>query len=118
MCNADLGAHLILFVPKLIGQSMSKAEELVWEQVQHLQTGDFDEELLKSTQLTLTLDHARNLETGTNRLDVLSDLFVNNMNWTDYLQKPERINAVTKEDIMRVATHNIVRNNRHFTGRP
>src|SRR5690554_6537893 len=117
MCNADLGAHLILFVPKLIGQSMSKAEELVWEQVERLQTGDFDEELLKATQLTLTLDHARNLETGTNRLDVLSDLFVNNMNWTDYLQKPERINAVTKEDIMRVATQYYGKNHLAFHSR-
>lgn len=117
MCNADLGAHLILFVPKLIGQSMSKAEELVWEQVERLQTGDFDEELLKSTQLTLTLNHARNLETGTDRLDVLSDLFVNNMNWTDYLQKPERINAVTKEDIMRVATQYYGKNHLAFHSR-
>ena len=99
----ELGGTLVIIVPKIIGQSINKAEQLVDEQIKRLRTGDFDDELLLAVKTELKKDHESSLEDMRGRAYTMADMFLYGETWDDYLNTPAQIEKVTKEDVMRIA---------------
>ncbi len=99
----DHGSYLVLFVPKIAGQSFKKAEEMVEEGLAKLRNGEFSDELFQAVKLDLLKENQRSLETPENRANLIMDAFINRESWEDVLAATHHIEQVTREDIIRVA---------------
>jgi zinc protease len=99
----DLGTALILFVPKIIGQSFQAADDLVRAQLDSLKKGRFSEELLEAIKLNYRKRYLMNLESVDGRANMLVEAFVKGTSWEEMLEEIHQIEKVTKKDIIRVA---------------
>ncbi len=100
----DYGAMMVLIIPKIIGQSLKKAEKLVFKEIEKLYTEEIDDQYLEAIKLNIVKEHHEELENPTNRAFVIGQLFTSGKTWEDVIKYPELIAAVTKEDIRRVAS--------------
>ncbi len=99
----DHGSSIVFFIPKIVGQSLSKAEKLILSQLDSLKAGNFDESLLESLKLEKYRDFQTGLENNTERAMLLADAFISGEKLERVFDYPERILAVTKEEIVRLA---------------
>ncbi|MDP6853223.1 MAG: pitrilysin family protein, partial [Candidatus Marinimicrobia bacterium] len=103
MDYADLGANNFIFVPKLFFQSLNKAEKLVLGQIEKLKAGDFDDEFFNAVKLTMIRQNEENMESMEGRLFTLIDAHVKGRSWDDIISLPEKINTITKEEVVAIA---------------
>lgn len=108
MLNNDLGSIIIFFAPKIVGQKLESAEQLVLQQIEMLKKGEFSDELLEGIKLNYRKTIERQLESKNGRAMLLIQCFTEGRNWEDMLSIPDRINKITKADIVRVS-------NQYFT---
>lgn len=99
----DHGSYIILFVPKIVGQSFGKAEELVNKGLDQLKNADFTIEMLDAVKLEVRKEYMRNLETMNGRYGMIMQAFINGRSWEDMLDEIHQLEAVSSEDIMRVS---------------
>lgn len=99
----DAGLLGILVVPKLLFQSKDKAEKLVWEQIDRIKNGDFSEELFNNLKLEVLVGYEKTLETPDSRAAVMINLLSQGSSWEDFLKRRDRIESLTRDDLMRVA---------------
>ena len=92
------------FVPNIPFGSRKKAEKTCIEQIEKLKKGDFSDEFLKSTKLLLVKDAQESLENIDNRADVMTTAASHELSWNNVLNRGKDIAAVSREDIMRVAS--------------
>ncbi len=98
--KTELGGYYIAFVPKIVGQSLQKAEGLVTDQLQRLKNGDFDKQLLEGVKAELKVSYEQNLEDMRWRTYAIMDAFLYDIAWEKYLSAPEEIDKITREDII------------------
>ena len=60
--HTELGGYYILVVPKIIGQSLKSAEDLVIKQLNKLKAGDFSDTLLRGVKTELRIYYEPFLE--------------------------------------------------------
>ncbi len=108
MLNNDLGSVIILFAPKIVGQKLESAEKLILEQLELLKKGTFSDELLEGIKLNYRKTIERQLESTNGRAMLLIQCFTQGRSWDEMLSIPDRINKITKADIVRTA-------NQYFT---
>ncbi len=101
--GADHGAMGFLFIPKLVFQTFKGAENVVIEEIEKVKNGDFSDEYLQSIKLTIIKEHETGLENVSGRLNYALDMILNDRSWEDIANYPNKIQQVTKEDIIRVA---------------
>ncbi|NLA25178.1 MAG: insulinase family protein, partial [Bacteroidales bacterium] len=99
----DYGQSVFLIIPKIIGQKLEKAEELVKKEIYRLRDGDLDEKLLESVKLELYRDFQLNMESNEYRGEMLASAFGRNQKIDDLLSYPKLIMKISKEDVVRVA---------------
>ncbi|MFH0866925.1 MAG: insulinase family protein, partial [Bacteroidota bacterium] len=101
--NNDYGSAVFLFVPKILGQSLENAEALIMNEFDSLRKGAFDDWLLEAVKKDIYTEFKLNLESFDNRAVLIAQAFAQNRDIDDYLIYPDKINKITKEDIVRVA---------------
>jgi predicted Zn-dependent peptidase len=99
----DHGSYAIVFIPKVIGQSFGSAEKIVNDGLMALKTGNFSDELLQALKLEYSKEFQRNFESTENRAYLLIEAFTEGREWEDILNELNEVEAVTQEDITRVA---------------
>lgn len=99
----DHGSYLILFIPKIIGQSFTSAESLVSEGLLALRNGNFPVEMFEASKLEFRKEHQRKLETAQNRAYLMMQAFIENRTWEEILAEIDEIEKITIDDITRVA---------------
>lgn len=100
----DHGAGIVLYVPKLVGQKLETAESLIIEQIKRLGKGDFDVQMLDAVKQRLYIDFQTSMESIENRAVLLATAFTSGLDIQEMLNYPEKVMAVTVEDVMRVAS--------------
>lgn len=99
----DNGTNIILYIPKIIGQSHNKAEELVTACLDSIKQGRFSDDLFEATKTNILSYRLRQTES----LSKLSNLFLSfettGKTYEKYLQETERIRNITKEEVIAVA---------------
>ena len=93
----------IIVVPKLVSQSCRTAEKLIWKQVERLKNGDFTDEIFNSLKREQLRTHLTNLEDIDSKSQILVRLFSQGRKWSDYLDEQERLDALTKDDVVKIA---------------
>jgi zinc protease len=99
----DYGATLVFYVPKIIGQSHEAAEDIVKEAFTKLKAGDFSDEFLQAIKKNMVQEWELKWESNDERALEIANAFVQKRDWKEYVAETNRINKLTKEDIVRVA---------------
>jgi zinc protease len=99
----DHGASIMFVVPKIIGQSVEKAEGLVKDKIKMVHNGEFSEDIIESIKLNLRKDLLRQWENNQSRVMEMASAFSQDRSWGDFIQREAQIMAVTKEDVIRAA---------------
>ncbi|MDR2118748.1 MAG: insulinase family protein [Tannerellaceae bacterium] len=105
----DAGILGVIVIPKLVFQTLSGAKELAWHEIERIKRGDFSDELFSSLKLEQKRKHVSRLEDINSRSEVMITLFSQGKSWNSYLEEAERINDLTKDDIVAIAR-------KYFTG--
>ncbi|MDD3876870.1 MAG: insulinase family protein [Bacteroidales bacterium] len=101
--NNDHGSSVILFIPKIVGQSLNKAEKLIMNELDRLRRGDFDDALFEAVKNELYTDYISSFENLESRTVLLAQAFSQYKDIRDIMNYPEKIRAVTKQDVLRAA---------------
>lgn len=105
----EAGILAVAVVPKLIFQTYKGAEKLVWKEINRVKNGDFTDDVFNSLKQEQHRQYASNLENIDSRAQIMMSLFSQGKSWNEYLQGIAKIDALTKEDVVRVAR-------KYFTG--
>ena len=99
----EAGILAVAIMPKLLIQSYSSAEKMVWDEINRVKNGDFSDEMFNSLKLEQKRQYASSLENSDSRATIMMNLFSQGKSWNDYLNEVARIESITKEDVVRVA---------------
>ena len=99
----DAGTNVIIYIPKLIGQKHEAAEELIWKCIDSVKRGDFSDALLESIKMRMTIERKRMLENISGIAGLLEELEASGSSYERWLAEGERLQKLTKKDIMKVA---------------
>ena len=99
----EAGILAVAIMPKLLIQSYSSAEKMVWDEINRVKNVYFSDEMFNSLKLEQKRQYASSLENIDSRATIMMNLFSQGKSWNDYLNEVARIESITKEDVVRVA---------------
>jgi predicted Zn-dependent peptidase len=85
------------------GQTHAEAEQLLLGVVAKLKAGEFTQAEIDAIELHEDIRDKRALESNRARLGRMLDAFIARRSWAEVLARRERLRAVTREDVIRVA---------------
>ncbi len=103
VCLEDAGMNAVIYIPKLFGQKHEAAEELIWAAIDSVKEGRFSDKLLESIKMNNLMGRKRIVESYSSIASLLENLERTGSNYDEWLRDNERLQSITKEDIMRVA---------------
>ena len=99
----DYGANLVIYVPKLLGQSHENAENLIFGCIDQLKKGEFSDDLFEAVKMSMLTERLKDTES----LGKLSSLFLElestGQTYEEYLAETERLKTITKAEIVAIA---------------
>ena len=101
----DHGANIIIYVPKLIGQSHEKAEDIVFASLEKLKNGEFSDDLFEAIRTDMLMERMRQTEDFQHLSQLFLELEMRGMTYDDYLAETERIKKITKEEVVKMANN-------------
>ena len=99
----ESGILAVAVIPKLMFQTYSGAEKLVWKEINRIKEGDFSDEIFNSLKEEQRRQYATDLESIDSRTRIMMTIYSQGKSWEDYLQDVSKIEALTREDVIRVA---------------
>ena len=99
----EAGMLGFIILPRLVIQTYKMAEKLVWREINRVRNGDFPEEMFESIKQEKLRKHITDLEDIDSRSQTMIRLLTQGKTWNDYLNELRRADALTKEDIVRIA---------------
>ena len=92
------------------GQSHDDLEKLLLASIDKLKKGDFTDADLAAAVLSHDIGAQRQQETNNGRLGLMEEAFISGEDWRQAAGKLERMRAVKKDDVMRVANKYLTAN--------
>lgn len=99
----EAGILAVAIVPKLVLQTYRGAEKLVWREINRVKQGDFTDEIFNSLKEEQRRQYSSSLENIDSRARIMMSLYSQGKSWNDYLAEVSSIEAMTREDVIRVA---------------
>lgn len=99
----EAGMLGLIILPRLMTQTYAAAERLVWREINRIRSGDFSREMFESLKQEQLRRHITELEDIDSRSRIMIRLFTQRKKWADYLTELQRMEALTKDDIVRIA---------------
>jgi len=100
--NVDYSTYYLIGTPKE-KQSLKQVRKILLAEVEKLKKGDFSEELLKAIIRNKKRNELIGQQNNLNRIYKMLDAFIYQKPYEDVVSSLERLDALTKEDIVRVA---------------
>jgi len=98
----DYGAQFLYGIPKE-GQSLEEVETLLLEQLELIKKGEFEDWLVPAIINDFKKNTKRGLESDPARVSDMRSSWIELKPWENHVARFDRMEAVTKEDIVRVA---------------
>ena len=108
--QTDYTAYFMQGAPKA-GQSLDEVKDLLLAQVDALRKGEWDESLLAAGIANYKLQVQQMLEENSSRADLFVNAFVNGQEWADVVNRVERMEQITREDVLAFANEHLKDNN-------
>ncbi len=99
----EYGGSFIIFAPKIIGQSLNKAEALVLEQLKRLKSGDFDESLIETAKKQLYTQIATSLESIEGKGEYIGEIVAQGRSANEVNEFSNKIEGIDKAKIIELA---------------
>lgn len=99
----DQGAIGFLFIPKILGQSLKNAENLIWECIDQVKQGKFSNDLFEAIKMEYIAEHIQGLENMENKFRAILQNEMDGNEWEDYLDELDKMRKLSKEDLVTVA---------------
>lgn len=99
---ADGSAYVMYGMPKE-GQTLDDVREILIEQIRKLRAGDFPDELVPAVINNLKRNRQFSLFNNSSRADLYVDAFVNGVDWADEVADMDKLDKVTKADVVAMA---------------
>lgn len=103
---ADYGMFLLNARPKA-GQTLEEARDLLLAEVDKLRKGDFDESLLRAVVANIKLETMQEYDSNSGRARAYVDAFIYGVDWADKVHQIERMEKITKADIVKFANEKL-----------
>jgi len=104
----EAGSVMVLYMPKLLFQKESKATALIMDTFKTLKEGDFSDEYFESCKLSFKKVLVSQTEDLSERMQQMVFALSDNLDWNEIIARSEKIDAMTKEDLVNLA-------NKYFT---
>ena len=108
--NYDYGQFMRYGQPKS-GQTLEEVRDLLLAEVEKVKNGDFTEELLKAIIKNNKKDQLSQLESNWLRASNMSDAFIMDADWKDYVTYYDRMSKITKQQLIDWTKKNIRKDN-------
>ena len=82
------------------GQNLDEVKELLLAEIEKIKSGDFEEWMLKAVIKNFKLREQEGLLYNRVRASIMTDAFILGKEWSDVVNTNERLNKVTKQDII------------------
>ena len=96
-------SSLILQAKPREGQSLEEVEDILLEQIRHLQNGEFEDWLPAAVLKDLKLSETKEFEKNQGRASALTNAFILGISWEEIVQRWKKLEKITKADIMAFA---------------
>lgn len=93
------------------GQTLEDVRNLILEQFEFLRKGEWDESLLTAGIANWKLAQQVDLEDNDSRAYLMAESFINGVPWSDVVSRVERMEKITKQDVMAFADKYLSANN-------
>jgi zinc protease len=90
------------------GQSLEDVEKILLAEIEKIKKGEFDAWILRAGIRDLKLSEIRSSEFNQARVGSITDAFVKGIDWKDYVNRYQRLEKITKKDLIAFA-------NKYFT---
>ena len=107
---ADYSAFVMYGKPRE-GQSLQQVEGLLLEELEKIKEGKFDEWLMKAVIKNEKLREIRANESNRSRNGAMVDYYVQDKNWKDHVNYWNKMEAITKAQIVAFANKHFAKNN-------
>ncbi len=84
-------------------QSLEEVKDLVLEQIELLKKGEFDDWLLDAVITDFKTSRMKGLESNWSRANAMVMAFTNDMDWANYIREIEKMESITKEQLVAFA---------------
>ena len=82
------------------GQNLDEVKELLLAEIEKIKSGDFEEWMLKAVIKNFKLREQEGLLYNRVRASIMTDAFILGKEWSDVVNTNEKLNKVTKQDII------------------
>ncbi|MDR2293113.1 MAG: insulinase family protein [Prevotellaceae bacterium] len=106
----DYGMLMMQATPKE-GQTLDEVKDLLLNELAKLRNGDFDESLLKAGINNYKLQLIQYLDSNDGRADAFVEAFIDGIEWKKQVNIINRLEKITKEDIVKFANEKFGENN-------
>jgi predicted Zn-dependent peptidase len=100
---SDAGAFVINYCPKTDGQSHEEAEKLIFEGLEKLKKGDFSDLLFEAIKMNHLKEIQSDMESIESKFYTVLSMDMENKNVQQYENDIQRIEKLTKQDLVAVA---------------
>lgn len=98
----DYSVHVLYATPRA-GQSLDAAKGLMLEQIEKIKRGDFTDDLISSIITNMKYDRTKGLENNYSRVYPMLSAFVLDQPWDRAFSQVDRLEKITKQEIMEFA---------------
>ncbi len=99
----DGGGNVMIYIPKLLGQSHEEAESLIFECLDRLKKGDFSDDLFEAMRMSTLTERIREMESLNSLANLFLEMEMRDMTYEDYLAETERLRTITKDEVVAIA---------------
>ncbi len=107
--NTDFTIHKFYGEPKK-GQSLEQVKDLLLAEIEKIKLGDFGDWVLPAIIQNLKLQRMKQAESNDGRAFNMMGSFVKNIYWSSWLTEIERMEKITKQEIMKFAAEHYKNN--------
>jgi len=88
-------------------QSLEQVKQHILKQVENIRQGNFDDWLIEAVINDLKLKQIQQYESNLGRSEAFVDAFTNGVDWEDYVNEINKLETITKEDVIAFANENL-----------
>lgn len=106
----DAGANIVLYVPKVLGQSHVEAEKVIWDCIDSIKQGHFTDELMESIKTSSLVARQQSVEDYSSLASLLLQLELENSSYEEWQRDTKRWMDLTRDEIIEIANKYFDRN--------
>ena len=106
----DAGAIALLAIPNIPFQTYGSAQKMLFAAIEKIKSGDISDEMFQSLKLEQQRNYLLELESLDKRNQKMIEVFAKGLSWSDYLEQADKIETITKQDVIDTANKYLTSN--------